>query len=361
MDTNEVVVAAVENQLTGAQMKSHVAVIRDVMQSVMRPGVHYGTIPGCGDKPTLLKPGAEALKMAFRLSDELYVEDLSPGSGEAHYRVTARLSHAPTQLFVGSGVGECSSLENKYAWRVAISQAEYDGTLDTHRRLKYYRDGQANQVRANPADIANTVLKMAKKRALVDAVLSCVAASDVFTQDIEDIASPVPERQGASAPRRSSESAPATSLEAGVQYSAVIESYVEGAGKSPHRLTCAVKLASGDTESLSLSFFERPLQIKEGDAATMAGKTCMVSFSNTTKAGRTFQNLASFSLPEPDGDGAAQFELEVAGFNNGAYVKQLLDDFGLGGVGAVKPASREEFLLLLNDHAAAAKAKKATA
>ncbi|WP_418719751.1 hypothetical protein [Bilophila wadsworthia] len=38
----------------------------------------------------------------------------------------------------------------------------------------------------NPADYYNTCLKMAKKRALVDAVLTCTAASDIFTQDIED-------------------------------------------------------------------------------------------------------------------------------------------------------------------------------
>ncbi|MEC2076308.1 hypothetical protein [Metabacillus fastidiosus] len=34
--------------------------------------------------------------------------------------------------------------------------------------------------------IVNTVLKMAKKRALIDAVLSATRASGLFTQDIED-------------------------------------------------------------------------------------------------------------------------------------------------------------------------------
>jgi len=38
----------------------------------------------------------------------------------------------------------------------------------------------------NPADYYNTCLKMAKKRALVDATLTTTAASDIFTQDIED-------------------------------------------------------------------------------------------------------------------------------------------------------------------------------
>jgi hypothetical protein len=38
----------------------------------------------------------------------------------------------------------------------------------------------------NPSDYYNTCLKMGKKRALVDAVLTSTAASDIFTQDIEE-------------------------------------------------------------------------------------------------------------------------------------------------------------------------------
>jgi len=34
----------------------------------------------------------------------------------------------------------------------------------------------------------NTVLKMAKKRAYVDAILTATHASGIFTQDMEDIA-----------------------------------------------------------------------------------------------------------------------------------------------------------------------------
>lgn len=46
----------------------------------------------------------------------------------------------------------------------------------------------------NAYNIANTILKMAKKRALIDAVLSATRSSGVFTQDIEnlDIESPQP-------------------------------------------------------------------------------------------------------------------------------------------------------------------------
>jgi hypothetical protein len=39
----------------------------------------------------------------------------------------------------------------------------------------------------NPADFYNTCEKMGKKRALVDATLTVTAASDIFTQDIEEL------------------------------------------------------------------------------------------------------------------------------------------------------------------------------
>jgi len=39
----------------------------------------------------------------------------------------------------------------------------------------------------NPADYYNTVVKMGKKRAFVDATLTVTAASDIFSQDLEDM------------------------------------------------------------------------------------------------------------------------------------------------------------------------------
>ena len=45
----------------------------------------------------------------------------------------------------------------------------------------------------NPADYYNTALKMAKKRAQVDATLTVTAASDFFTQDLEPLPPSPPE------------------------------------------------------------------------------------------------------------------------------------------------------------------------
>jgi hypothetical protein len=192
MAGREMEVVEEKSYLTGKQMKAQVNAIQDVMKSVMKDGTHYGTIPGCGDKKALLKPGAEKIMLTFQMSNENVVEDLSTDD-EKRYRVSVKL-YFPSGRASGSGVGECSSEEEKYKWRAAIGDQEYNETAEDRRRLKWkkgfapkYIPYQAKQVRMNPADIANTVLKMAKKRALVDAVLTGTAASDIFVQDLEEM------------------------------------------------------------------------------------------------------------------------------------------------------------------------------
>ena len=178
--------------LTREQQIKHVQVVQEVMKSVMQKDQHYGVIPGCGDKPTLLKAGAEKLMHAFNFAADPQVEDLFPHEDDiTAYRVTCRVIHAPTGNFLGAGIGECSSEEDKFKWRKAVCQEEWDATYEDQRRIKYQRTRDSwttiAQVRTSPADLANTILKMAKKRALVDATLTVCAASDIFTQDIEEM------------------------------------------------------------------------------------------------------------------------------------------------------------------------------
>jgi len=186
--------------LTAKDIQANVNLIQEVMKQVMKPDVHYGTIPGCGDKPALFKAGAEKLAATFRLSVDPVVEDLSTPD-VVRYRVRVNLI-ASNGSIVGSGIGECSSNETKYKWRAATCEGEFNATPENKRRETWKRgwngkpDYQIKQVRTEPADNANTVLKMAKKRGLVDVVLTSTAASDLFTQDIEDL----PEEYTASAP-----------------------------------------------------------------------------------------------------------------------------------------------------------------
>lgn len=174
-----------------ADIIQHVSVVQEVMKAVMKPGVHYGTIPGTGNKNTLLKPGAEVLCMAFRVADTYEVEDLSTDD-MIRYRVNCIGTHQVNGVVLGSGLGEASSSEEKYKWRKAICKEEFDATPANMRRSKFGKSSgggfyKQDQVRTEPADLANTVLKMANKRAKVAMTINVTACGDMFNQDLEDL------------------------------------------------------------------------------------------------------------------------------------------------------------------------------
>lgn len=171
-------------------MKERINKMQQLMTTVMKSGTHYGVIPGC-KKPSLYLPGAQVIKVAFKIATRYTVEDLSQ-PGEKTYRVTAEVYDQITGAILGYGVGECSSNEEKYAWRKAVCDEEFDNTLEENKRIKYKSGYQGKfttekQIRTNPADLANTILKMASKRADIHGTINATAASEVFTQDAEDM------------------------------------------------------------------------------------------------------------------------------------------------------------------------------
>lgn len=177
-------------RLSAQEVVQHAVIVQEVMRAVMKKDVHYGTIPGT-PKPTLYQPGADVLCMTFRIAPEFEVEDLSTAD-VVRYRVTCKGVHQTTGVVLGEGLGECSVGEEKYKWRKAICEAEFEETPAHLRRVKWARGKNGSvykqqQVRTEPADLANTVLKMANKRAKIAMVLAVTAASDMFGQDLEDL------------------------------------------------------------------------------------------------------------------------------------------------------------------------------
>lgn len=164
--------------------------IIEAIKSVMKVGVDFGVIPGT-PKPTLYKPGSEKILSMFGFSVTPTVEDLSTPD-TIRYRVHAAVTNVATGEILGVGIGEASSAESKYQWRRVVCREEWDETPEDRRRLKW-KEGKngtyysVQQVRAEMEDIANTVLKMAKKRAQIDATLTVTAASDFFSQDVADL------------------------------------------------------------------------------------------------------------------------------------------------------------------------------
>lgn len=196
---NAIVELPVMQIMTVEAMTDRINRIQTVTRSKMIQNVHYGIIPGT-KKPTLYKAGSEMLLTMFEIGPTVDVLDLCTNE-RIKYRVTVTGVHIPTSRPIGQGVGECSSNEEKYRWRNAICDEEFDETPEGSRRIKWGR-GQGGsiyrtkQVRTTPDDLSNTVLKMAKKRAQIDMTLTALGVSDLFDQDLDDL--PPELRQGAS-------------------------------------------------------------------------------------------------------------------------------------------------------------------
>ncbi len=127
-----------------------------VVAKTLKPYVDYGVIPGC-KKPSLLKAGAEKLAAHYGFSTSISIENRYENYDKklVAYEVKVTVYDA-TGKIRAEGIGAANSCERKFMKGDFFSQI-------------------------------NTVLKMAKKRAYVDGILTATGASSIFTQDIEDI------------------------------------------------------------------------------------------------------------------------------------------------------------------------------
>jgi hypothetical protein len=203
-------------QVDAQELVDRLARIKEAQEKAMVRDVDYGVIPGT-NKPTLLKPGAEKLSVLFQFDVQLTNEQ-TWGPGD-HLTVISRATvfHIPTGARMGYGEGLCTTREKKYAKRqaqlvcphcgesaVIKGKAEYGGGwLCWAKRggcgAKFSDgdqaiDGQSRGDVENPdlPDTWNTVLKMAEKRARIDAILAVTGASALFTQDLDDHVEPAP-------------------------------------------------------------------------------------------------------------------------------------------------------------------------
>ena len=130
--------------------------IEAVVAKYLKAGRDYDRLPNTS-KPTLLKSGAEILAdvYGFRTSAKVINRIENYDKQFVLYEVCVTVVDKDGNI-VAEGLGSCNSRERKY-------------------------------LKTDFATNLNTVLKIAKKRAYVDAVLTATHASKVFTQDIEDI------------------------------------------------------------------------------------------------------------------------------------------------------------------------------
>lgn len=149
-------------------------VLSKYVASCMVEGQDYGEIPGTRGSKSLWKAGAEKLCGLFkcRAEFELVHREEDKDTGLWVYDFRCEIHTVSGGLKVAEGFGSASSFEKK--WRTS--------TVYVHG-LKQSQDKSAMDM----WDVRNTVLKMAKKRSLVDAAILLGRCSDIFTQDWEDM------------------------------------------------------------------------------------------------------------------------------------------------------------------------------
>lgn len=159
-----------------------------IMQKTLKEGHDFGVIAGT-QKPTLLKPGAEKILMLLGLTSEYNIISKIEDYDKGVFAYTIKCTLLKNSFKITEGVGSCNSKEDKYRYRM-VDEKNIPNTVDKDTlKFKVDRYGKTRYKIDNDdtCSLANTILKMAKKRAQIDATLTVAALSDIFTQDIEDM------------------------------------------------------------------------------------------------------------------------------------------------------------------------------
>ncbi len=246
--------------------------VREIQRRLMNVDEDYGVIPGT-KKPTLLKPGAEKL-CAFYGLVATYQEFVEYGEGTARPWITVKvraIMHlgAEDGPVVGEGLGSANSSESKHKYRSAKRSCPACGSVGAIAKSKfadkntgdfgwYCRDCKTNYASTDPAitdqvlgqienpdpaDVENTCLKMAKKRAFIDGTLTTTATSGLFTQDLEDTA-PEPPKATPGAPPTVA-TAPDPQREPGDDHEETEEEVYQRVGVEPPARKAAAPPAAG--------------------------------------------------------------------------------------------------------------------
>ena len=198
--------------LSVTQVKAQVQQIQALMADMMKDGEHYGKSFEGDTKKNLLKPGADKLMFMFRLRPDFEQEIKELPNGHREVITHCKVYQIESGNKIAEGVGSASTLESKHRYRnekrkcpecgmetIINGKEEYGGGWicfakkgGCGKKFKIDDPVIAEQKIGkveNPdiADVYNTVLKISKKRAYVDATITATAASDIFTQDLEDI------------------------------------------------------------------------------------------------------------------------------------------------------------------------------
>lgn len=148
-------------------------VVKSFVKNELKEGIYddYGPIPGFGDKPTLLKPGAEKLCALF---DVIIQKEITHREIDVNRVMTIKSKYGEKTANGFVAVEAKCILIDRLSGSI---QAIGVGAASNEEPKQFKNLGEAY----------NSVVKFAGKRAEVDAALGLSLVSDMFTQDIEDM------------------------------------------------------------------------------------------------------------------------------------------------------------------------------
>lgn len=199
-----------------------ISTLQAVIQKTLKSGHDFGVIPGT-NKPTMFKPGGEKICMMFGLTPNYDFMDKTENYKDGFFAYNVRCTLYKNEQAVSQGVGSCNSWEKKYRYinsntpPEGVDPSTVKSFVNSYGQTKYKIDNP------DPCDLVNTILKMAKKRAFVDAVLQVASLSEVFTQDLEDMQEYIQQEQQASTSSMTKEEAAAIKINFGKYKGKTIE------------------------------------------------------------------------------------------------------------------------------------------
>lgn len=166
--------------------------LQSTLKGILVENYDYGKIPGCGEKPTLLKPGAEKILMAMGITSTYeLIEHTENFDNKGFFAYTVKCILLKNGAKITEGLGHANSKEKKWALEFVYEKDLPPGADKELLKKKKIESSKGTfykyEVEADANSKANTILKMAKKRAQIDAVLTVASLSEIFTQDFDDL------------------------------------------------------------------------------------------------------------------------------------------------------------------------------
>ena len=155
------------------------------MRAVLQDGTDFGVIPGTGNKPALLKPGAEKLLQWFGFGHAMEKTETERDAEGSRLGVTYRCTvtkDLPGGRVAVIGMCEGYAGYDEDRFYTSAEQAEAKERANAERYKRQVNKAKCTEYRAP----WNSVIKMCQKRAMVGAALQATSASSLFTQDVED-------------------------------------------------------------------------------------------------------------------------------------------------------------------------------